>query len=331
MSMFLELESELYEAWQRGDLEERFDVSGSHLETRSIGQSRGTLLRRRIPTAAVASGLLCVAAEQNHVEIIRFLAGRGADAGQQSLPCPLNVACTRGHLQSVRVLVELGAQPSSEMLQSALSNGFLDLAKYLVSLGVSIDTSQAEATLGTVCTKGYLETVRYVVGGLRIKPTMMTFCGACISRHSKVVLYLMTKGCKATTELLLKGDMYVNAVGDALMERVKVINGTAVAVWRKLSLAWINVQWFFHPSVTAHYVEIDVSDNNLQVIPIHLFTGELPFLRILTIHHNNITHLPKLDESRFTDSLDLKFENCHSETSDKSISAESQAGVSASR
>lgn len=273
-----------------------------------------------------------MAAKRNHVEIIKFLGGRGADVTclrePGAWPCPLNEACTWGHLQSAQALVELGARPTSEMLQSVLCGGFLPLAKYLVSQGSRIDVTQAEATLGAVCTKGDLATVQYIVTILKIQPTGFGFLGACLSRQSKVVLYLMTKGCAATAEVLGKNDVVIEAVGEALLGRVKVVNDTAIAVWRKLNLGCVNFNWFFHPSVSAQYVEVDLSDNNLRDIPIQLFSGELPFLMTLRLHHNQFRHLPQLHGFGLTEIRDI--ENS-SEGSDDTSSLDSQGGVSLSR
>ena len=324
---YLELENQLYEAWLRDELEDRFDIVGSP-------RSRGKLRRRstaRPITVAVANGLVSVAAKRNHVEIIKFLVDHGADVNlseSSEWPCPLNEACTKGHLQSVQTLVDLGAQPTNDLLQSALCNGFRDLAKYLVDKGVRIDATQAEATLGAVCTKGDLETVQYIVGVLKIKPTVFTFLGACLSKRSKVVLYLMTKGCGATAEVLGMGDVVVEAVGEALLERVKVVSDTAIAVWRKLSLAWVNFNWFFHPWVTAQYVEIDLSDNKLHDIPIQLFNGELLFLVTLRLHHNQFRHLPQLRASDLTESMEVE---SMSGTTDDTTSLDSQRGVNLSK
>jgi hypothetical protein len=328
-----ELENQLYEAWLRNELEDRFDIVGS-IQSRENLRRRSRALARplaRPVTLAVANGLVSVAAKRNHVEIIKFLVHHGAQVSpseSSEWPCPLNEACNKGHLETMQTLVDLGAQPTGDHLQSALCNGFRNLAMYLVDKGIRIDDDQAEATLGAVCTKGDLETVQYMVAKLKIQPTVYTFLGACLSKRSKVVLYLMTKGCGATAEVLGRGDVVVEAVGEALLERVKVVNDTAIAVWRKLSLAWINFNWFFHPWVTAQYVEIDLSDNRLHDIPIQLFNGELPFLMTLRLHHNQFRHLPQIQGvSGLTESMDTE---SISETSDDTASLNSQ-GVNMSK
>ena len=316
----------MYEAWQRGDIETQFDIISSRSSSNSASQL----------TVKTAYGVISVAAKRNHADIIRFLAKRVAQVTTVDYlesvvyPSALDEACRRGHLQSIETLVELGARPANEMLHTALCNGYLDVARFLDSKGVRVDDTQAEATLGAVCSKGNLDAVRYIVHDLCVEPTMLNFLAACVSQQSKVVLYLMIKGCGATAEVLGKNDVVVEAVGEALVERVKVVDETAIAVWRKLNLLWVNFNWFFHSSVGAQYVEIDLSNNKLHEIPVELLRGDLPFLMTLRLNHNKFKHLPPLLHEAATETNDRDSDNVFVESSCNSLNSFG-TGVSLSR
>ncbi len=153
------------------------------------------------------------AALYGHLEVVKYLVGRGASLtlNSNSGDTPLHYAAT-GHLAVVKYLVEKGARASGPTnnrgetpLYNAVRNGHLAVVKYLVEKGTNVTTANIydNSPLHYAAQNGYLAVVKYLVE----KGASFTLTNnrgetplhdAVSHGHLAVVKYLVEKGASLT-------------------------------------------------------------------------------------------------------------------------------------
>ena len=118
---------------------------------------------------------LMSAAQEGHLDLVKLLVARGADANQASHDgqTSLMAACNGGHLEVARCLVEVGGANVNAVktgggiaLGAASFGGHLDCVRYLIERGATA----ASAALVEACAKGHLEVARYLLEHGGAKP-----------------------------------------------------------------------------------------------------------------------------------------------------------------
>ena len=107
---------------------------------------------------------LFTAAQNGHIDVVRFLVDVGAakDQTDNNSRTPLWVAARNGHLDIVRFLVEVGLakdqadNPGATPLFTAAQNGHLDIVRFLVDVGAAKDqaANAGETPLFTAAQNG---------------------------------------------------------------------------------------------------------------------------------------------------------------------------------
>lgn len=99
---------------------------------------------------------LPIAAAHGHLDIVKYLRGKGADLNSRDGD-PLRYAAGNGHLKIVKWLVESGAAIQPEVagapITSAASNGHLDIVRYLHSQGADVNSGHGSPLTSAVFNK----------------------------------------------------------------------------------------------------------------------------------------------------------------------------------
>ena len=110
---------------------------------------------------------MITASLDGHLEVVRFLADRGADIRVRDDEC-VHLALAYGHLEVARFLVERGADIRARIVstvRSASASGHLASVRYLVEeCGVVVCAQHADNCLSGASRSGNLELVQYLVG-----------------------------------------------------------------------------------------------------------------------------------------------------------------------
>ena len=119
---------------------------------------------------------LYIAAQNGHLEVVRFLVESGANKDQGTADdgaTPLYIAAQNGHLEVVRFLLESGANKDqgtaddgATPLYIAAQNGHLEVVRFLVQSGANKDqctTDNGVTPLFIADVNGHLEVVRCLV------------------------------------------------------------------------------------------------------------------------------------------------------------------------
>lgn len=126
--------------------------------------------------ASLHPGLPSVALRSANLEILQYLIselGMTFESFQGSL---LRVACHEHFLEMFQFLVEEGEDPNQDvygkpLIVYCIENGRLDLVRYLLDIGVTLDLDQASICASVSVQHGDIELAEYL---LQLYPTMST-------------------------------------------------------------------------------------------------------------------------------------------------------------
>jgi ankyrin repeat protein len=177
-------------------------------------------------------GVLKCAAEEGHTNTVKYVVGTpGIDieAEEASGATALEIACQRGHLEVVKVLVAAGARLQGRagkelgVLASAISGGSLEVVKYLVEEAGADESAtcpKGETLLILAYREGHTDIVRYLVGrpGIDINARTRDALGgvlhrACFDGQLEMVKFLVAAGASVESHM----DDWTGVLGDAAM------------------------------------------------------------------------------------------------------------------
>ena len=154
---------------------------------------------------------LHMAAENSHMEMVKFLAEKGAkiDAADKDYRTPLYWAALSGHIEVVKFLAEKGAKIDAANkdgwipLQEAAYKGHIEVVKFLAEKGAKIDAANKDGwiPLHMAALKGHIEVVKFLVEkGAKIDAAdndgLTPLHMAALKGHMEVVKFLVEKGAK---------------------------------------------------------------------------------------------------------------------------------------
>ena len=160
--------------------------------------------------------LVHLAAENGHLEVVRLLIEKGADATAEDddKSTPLHYAAENGHLEVVRLLIEKGADATAANVYKSTplhfggaENGHLEVVRLLIEKGADATAEEGDKTtpLHYAAESGHLEVVRLLIekGADATaenygKKTPLHY--AAENGHLEVVRLLIEKGAGATAE-----------------------------------------------------------------------------------------------------------------------------------
>ena len=106
------------------------------------------------------------AAENGHLEVVKFLRGTGAAAFHalslyEYHKHPTDVCCGNGHLEVVKFLHSVGTVFREQALSEAAANGHLEMVKFLHGIGV-VGNKYVTWTMYWATQNGHLEVVQFL-------------------------------------------------------------------------------------------------------------------------------------------------------------------------
>ena len=137
------------------------------------------------------------AAENGHLNVVKYLVGKGANVRAED-DVAVRYAAENGHLDVVKYLVSQGANMRAQndyAVCGAALNGHLAIVMYLVEQGADIHADGDCAMLGAA-ENGHLDTVRYLVEqGANVRAQNdYAVRGAAENGHLATVQYLVEQG-----------------------------------------------------------------------------------------------------------------------------------------
>ena len=191
------------------------------------GAQLNAMLRDTGPSAAARNDEYLVAAcLRGQTDVVKYLlrdgglsvapplASAATATARSPAPSPLEAAAQNGHLDTVRVLVEVGGADVNRAeagrgvpLLKAAEAGHLEVCRYLVAAGADVNSRASSCTgsaLFAACQENRLAVVRYLVleagadvelgRGLFRGSCVTPLVGACERRAVEVVRFLVTEG-----------------------------------------------------------------------------------------------------------------------------------------
>ena len=148
-----------------------------------------------------SADIIVKASNCDNLAVVKYLVENGADIYNKDYA--LQEACSNGHLEVVKYLVEQNTKKSKRCegfsLVSAAKNNHLDVVKYLLEKGVDIHTDNNDA-LRKASKNNHLEMVKYLVEkGAYIHPNNGALESASKNGHLEVVKYLAENGANIYT------------------------------------------------------------------------------------------------------------------------------------
>ena len=143
-------------------------VLGTGVLLQFAAQNGYEKLVKEIPLSSLPEylllGTLIQAVTNGHLEIVKYLIGRGVNF-RANAEQALKSAASNGHLEIVKYLIERGANihvdADNVLFQTSLK-GYLDMVKYLVGKGANIHAN-FEAALRYSALDGHLDIVKYLI------------------------------------------------------------------------------------------------------------------------------------------------------------------------
>ena len=249
--------------------------------------------------------LVHLAAENGHLEVVRLLIEKGADATAEDddKSTPLHYAAENGHLEVVRLLIEKGADATAANVYKSTplhfggaENGHLEVVRLLIEKGADATAEEGDKTtpLHYAAESGHLEVVRLLIekGADATaenygKKTPLHY--AAENGHLEVVRLLIEKGADATAEDDDKSTPLHYAAENGHLEVVRFLiekgaDATAANVvkWTPLHYAAENG----HLEVVRFLIEKGADATAANVVkwtPLHLAgrNGQLEVVRLL--------------------------------------------------
>lgn len=153
---------------------------------------------------------LILAAERGHIDVVRFLVGRGADVNRPSFDgTSLTVAVKNNHVEVARILIDHGADVNEERwvkispLMTAAGYGFTDMVHLLVDHGADVNAGSwsTNTPLCWALLSGHADIVSYLIEhgadvNKTFKPSIKVIDYAAEKGYSDFVEYLVKRGAK---------------------------------------------------------------------------------------------------------------------------------------
>jgi len=176
----------LVRACRDGDLESVRILLDTSARTTSSARAKRAV-------ASAKNEALSISCTKGHLEIVRLLLNRGADAREEEALCN---ACYEGHLEIVRLLLDRGAEPTTVALAFACSEDHLEIVRLLLNRGADA-RAKNEALRISFFFGPNLEIVRLLLNH-GAEPTGQDFFIACMKGHIEIVRFLLNRGAKPT-------------------------------------------------------------------------------------------------------------------------------------
>lgn len=135
----------------------------------------------------------CMSCKMGHIEQVMQHLDNGADINTeyQGL-CPAAWACSSGHIDIVRLLMERGAKPTLYWFIQASGGGNMDIINLLIGAGA--DRYYIECGLRAASLRGHTDVVQLLLDQPGVAPNNDSFEAACRYGHMSIVKLLLAAG-----------------------------------------------------------------------------------------------------------------------------------------
>eukprot|EP00300_Choanocystis_sp_HF-7_P042590 c9323_g1_i2.p1 GENE.c9323_g1_i2~~c9323_g1_i2.p1 ORF type:complete len:446 (+),score=59.67 c9323_g1_i2:514-1851(+) len=144
--------------------------SSGHLSVIELLKQHGADLHH---TDSQHKSAIYLAADHGHTRVVEFLAENGCDVNSktfQTEATPLLIACWRGHVSIVQVLLRFGAITSQRCkggatpFYIACQEGFIDIVRILIaSSDINVQLDNGATSCFVACWRGYFDIVQLLV------------------------------------------------------------------------------------------------------------------------------------------------------------------------